>query len=162
MVTSGTGHDRCPSRPGPIRRPDATFAVATKELENPNLVSRGDKKIFGGTARSGWARAARSGWAGGARSGWVGGARCGWIAPPAWEPAPLNKIAKTTPCTVRLAPARGTRAAPGPGARGEKWVRAHVPPDLIPAQVQQRPTAPHLHAWEWPTADASCAMRVCL
>src|SRR4051794_40131251 len=110
MVTSGTGHDRCPSRPGPIRRPDATFAVATKELENPNLVSRGDKKIFGGTARSGWARAARSGWAGAARSGWlgtarsgwVGTARSGWIAPPAWEPAPLNKIAKTTPCTVRL------------------------------------------------------------
>ena len=48
MVTSGTGHDRCPSLdPGPLRHPEATSAVATEKLEKPVLVSRGGPKIFG-------------------------------------------------------------------------------------------------------------------
>ena len=32
--------------PGPLRRPEATSAVATKKLEKPDLVSRGRQKIF--------------------------------------------------------------------------------------------------------------------
>src|SRR5215207_7014710 len=46
MVTSGTGHDRCPSQSEPNRRPDATAGVATKKLAKPFLVSREDQKIF--------------------------------------------------------------------------------------------------------------------
>src|ERR1700743_2131236 len=53
MVTSGTGHDRCPSQvAGPLLHADRLMATP-KKFVNPNKVSRGPRKFF--SARNlGW------------------------------------------------------------------------------------------------------------
>jgi hypothetical protein len=46
MVTSGTGHDRCPSQLWAPLGAQATSPVATKKLAKCDLVSRGDQNNF--------------------------------------------------------------------------------------------------------------------
>ena len=47
LVTSGTGHDRCPSPARAHQAPGHHRMVATKKLGKPVLVSREPQKIFG-------------------------------------------------------------------------------------------------------------------
>jgi len=47
MVTSGTGHDRCPSHGRAHLAPGRHRPVATKKLAKPLSVSRGVKKFLG-------------------------------------------------------------------------------------------------------------------
>jgi hypothetical protein len=47
MVTSGTGHDRCPSQPGPDQAPGRHQRGGDKKISKAVFGFKGDEKFFG-------------------------------------------------------------------------------------------------------------------